>query len=138
MSTVEIHCNCGEVRMRLHGEPLVQVYCHCDDCRAAHGGAYLPAAIYPYAAVEVVAGAPGLWRRKWTIRATCPTCGTRLFAEPPGQEVRSVPASLLPAGSFKPAWHIQCQHALLPVRDDLPHFKGFPAAFGGSDETVDW
>lgn len=45
---------------------------------------------------------------------------------------------LLPKGLFKPAFHIQCQHALLPVRDDLPHYKGFPPLFGGSDEQVPW
>jgi hypothetical protein len=47
-------------------------------------------------------------------------------------------ASLLPKGSFSPTFHIQCQHAVRPVRDDLPHFKGFPASFGGSDEKVTW
>jgi hypothetical protein len=33
---------------------------------------------------------------------------------------------------------MQCQHALLPVKDALPHFKGFPAAMGGSDERMPW
>lgn len=52
--------------------------------------------------------------------------------------VRGVSAYLLPAGQFKPQMHIQCHEALVPVQDDLPHFKGFPAAFGGSDEKVAW
>jgi hypothetical protein len=47
-------------------------------------------------------------------------------------------ANLLPEGTFKPTFHIQCQHALRPVRDDLPHYKGYPAPFGGTDETVNW
>jgi hypothetical protein len=51
---------------------------------------------------------------------------------------RSVNAFLLPNAAFSPQMHIQCQHAILPVVDDLPHFKGFPAAFGGSDEQMDW
>jgi hypothetical protein len=48
--------------------------------------------------------------------------------------VRSVIATLLPRGTFQPAFHMQCQHALLPVRDALPHDKGYPAMFGGTDE----
>ncbi len=39
---------------------------------------------------------------------------------------------------YKPAFHIQSQDAMIPVKDNLPHFKGFPAAFGGSDDKVDW
>jgi hypothetical protein len=39
---------------------------------------------------------------------------------------------------LKPAFHTHCQHAVLPVKDDLPHFKNLPARFGGTDETVDW
>ena len=39
---------------------------------------------------------------------------------------------------LKPEFHINCRYVVLPVKDDLPHFKGFPAKFGGSDETVDW
>jgi len=33
---------------------------------------------------------------------------------------------------------MQCQFAVLPVTDALPHFRGLPAAFGGSNETMDW
>ena len=60
------------------------------------------------------------------------------YAEPSDASLRSVTAYLLPPGVFRPAFHMQCQHALLPVVDELPHYKGFPALFGGSDEQVDW
>ena len=36
------------------------------------------------------------------------------------------------------AFVIQCRFALLPVRDDLPHYRALPERLGGSDETVDW
>jgi hypothetical protein len=137
-NTDTIRCLCGDIRVAVTGAPLVSVYCHCDDCRAVHGAACLPAAIYPFAQVTVVAGEPSRWVYRHTVRATCRTCGTRLYAEPPGEWVRSVSASLLPAGSFAPAFHMQCQHALFPVSDALPHYKGFPALLGGSDEVVSW
>jgi hypothetical protein len=31
-----------------------------------------------------------------------------------------------------------CKDALVPVKDDLPHFAGFPASLGGNDDKVDW
>jgi hypothetical protein len=137
-TTTTISCLCGAVAIDLSGPPLVQLYCHCDDCQAVHGAAYLPAALYRYSSVRVVAGQPLLWMRKTTIRATCTDCGTRVYAEPPGSLVRSVPAYLLPAGTFHPEFHMQCRFALLPVKDNLPHYAGEPALLGGSDEQVSW
>ncbi len=124
--------------MELAGPPLAQLFCHCDDCQAVHGAAYVPAAMYRTESARVIAGEPLLWKRKATVRATCRVCGTRIFAEPPGLGVRSVTASLLPEGMFQPSFHMQCKHALLPVRDELPHYAGFPARFGGSDDVVEW
>ncbi len=133
-----IACHCGAIRMELTGEPVAQFYCHCEDCQAVHGAAYVPVSMYRIAATRIVAGEPLLWKLRKTPRATCRECGTRMFGEPPGMGVRGVMALLLPKGLFKPAFHIQCQHALLPIRDDLPHYKGFPALFGGSDEQMPW
>lgn len=138
MSSVDVQCGCGSLEVRLTGEPVAQFYCHCDDCQVVHGAAYVPVAMYRRACVEVVAGAPLVWRYKVTARVLCPTCGSRVFAEPPGMGVCGVTAGLLPAGAFRPMFHIQCQHARLPVVDDLPHYRSFPPMFGGPDETVDW
>lgn len=135
---VDVQCLCGAVRMQIAGEPLACLYCHCDDCQAVHGGAYVAAAMYRTAQTRIVAGEPSVWKRSSTARATCRECGTRVFAEPPGLGVRSVPAALLPDGVFQPTFHMQCRHALLPVKDDLPHYAGFPAIFGGTDERVGW
>jgi hypothetical protein len=135
---IEIQCHCGAVRVELSGEPKAQYFCHCDDCQVVHGAAYIPVAMYPAEAVRVTHGDPSVWKLRATPRTTCRACGTRLFAEVPGIGVRSVSASLLPKGLFKPVFHIQCQFAMRPVKDDLPHFKSFPGAFGGSDEKVEW
>lgn len=136
--TREIRCPCGATALAISGEPLACVYCHCDDCQVAHGAAYLPAALYRSSDVQIVAGEVLSWRRTTTIRATCRGCGTRLYAEPAGLAVRSVVAYLLPPGVFRPAFHMQCQHALIPIRDELPHYRGYPAMLGGSDEVLIW
>jgi hypothetical protein len=139
MDTVTtIECLCGEVKMALQGEPLFSFYCHCDDCQAVHGAAYIPGALYRYQQTRIVAGEPVIFRRRITARGTCRVCGTRMFAEPPGEQIRTIIGTLLPPDTFHPTFHIQCQHARLPVRDGLPHYKAFPARFGGSDDVVAW
>jgi hypothetical protein len=61
-----------------------------------------------------------------------------LFAHVPASNIAGVKANLLPAGTFKPAFHIHCRYAVLPVIDDLPHYKSLPKLFGGNDELVGW
>jgi hypothetical protein len=137
VKAIEISCLCGAVKVRINGEPVEQFYCHCDDCQAASGGPYVAVAVYPKDAVTVQGELNTLtirtMPRKW-----CARCGTRMIGEVVDFDQRGVNAYLLPQGAFTPAFHINCRYAVLPVRDDLPHFKGFPAKFGGSDETVDW
>jgi hypothetical protein len=135
---MELQCHCGAVRVEVQGESIAHFFCHCDDCQRVHGGAYIPIAMYPLDAVKVTRGVPIAWKLRTTPRATCSACGTRIFAEVPQIGVRGVSGFLLPAGTFKPAFHMQCQFAVRPIKDELPHFKGFPARFGGSDETVEW
>lgn len=133
-----ISCRCGSVQVRLSDAPIVQFYCHCDDCRAVTGGAFLPIALFPADAVTVSGGPTSTWTYKTLPRTRCSTCGTLLFGEPPGLGVRGVSGFLLPNDVFSPAFHIRCEHAVTRVEDELPHFKDLPASLGGTDETVDW
>src|SRR5271155_1341005 len=136
--TTRVQCRCGEVEIELTGELLVQFYCHCDDCQAVHGAAYAPESVYPSDAVTVVRGGPKAWTLKRNPRFFCGECGTRLFIDVLPLRVRGLNGYLLPEGRFRPAFHMQCQFALRPVFDELPHFKSRPARFGGSDELVEW
>lgn len=138
MKSLDVQCLCGAVRLRVEGEAQEQFYCHCDDCQAVSGGAYVGVAVYPAAAVSVVQGQLQAWTYRTLPRHRCVVCGTQLFGEVSELGLRGVKANLLPPGAFRPAFHIQCQYAVLPVRDALPHYKGFPARFGGTDEQVDW
>ena len=138
MKTIDVQCRCGEVGLKITGESVVQLYCHCDDCRAAHGAAYVAGSIYPAKMVEVVRGEPTPIVVKATQRMRCTSCGTHLFSEITSAGLRGINGFLLPKGEFSPQLHVQCQHAVLPVVDNLPHYKGFPANFGGSEELVDW
>ena len=135
---IDVTCGCGAIGLRLAGEALAHFYCHCDDCQLVYGAGYIAVAAYPVGAVTVTRGQPIEWKLKVTTRSTCGECGTRLFGQRPGAPMRGVNAYLLPPGIFRPTFHLFCAFARIPVRDDLPHFKSVPAAFGGSDDQVDW
>jgi hypothetical protein len=135
---MQIACRCGEVGLEIGAEPIVQFYCHCDDCQAMHGAAYVPESVYPAGAVTVVRGNPVSWTLRRNPRVACPTCATRLFIDVLALGVRGVNGCLLPPGAFVPTFHMQCRFAVRPVVDSLPHYAGRPARFGGADETVDW
>jgi len=138
MTTTRIQCRCGEIEIELTGKPLVQFYCHCDDCQAVHGAAYVPEAVYPSGAVNVIRGNPKSWTLKRNPRFWCGECGTRLFIDVLALGLRGLNGYLLPREEFRPAFHMQCLFADRPILDQLPHFKSRPAQFGGSDETVEW
>lgn len=133
-----LECRCSAVAVEVTGQPRAQFYCHCDDCQAVHGAAYVPESVYPADAVRIVRGSPLRWALKRNPRVTCGACGTRLFIEVLGRGVCGVNGYLLPPSDFRPSFHMHCQFAVKPVRDDLPHYRSLPARFGGSDETVAW
>jgi hypothetical protein len=138
MTATRVQCRCGEVEIELTAKPLVQLYCHCDDCQAVHGAAYVPESVYPSDAVTIIRGAPRTWTLKRNPRFFCGECGTRLFIEVLAFKLRGLNGYLLPEGQFRPAFHVHCRFAVRPVSDELPHFKAMPARFSGSDEVVDW
>jgi hypothetical protein len=116
--TTEISCQCGAVKVRIKGGPYVAV------------------AIYPKDAVTVQGELKTLTIRT-TPRKWCVRCGTRVIGEVVDFDQRGVNAFLLP------------QHAFTRLAHQLPlcgaagqgrsaALQGFPAKFGGSDETVDW
>src|SRR5665213_2254624 len=94
----KVLCRCGATELEITAEPIVQFYCHCDDCQAVHGGAYAPESVYPADAVKVVRGDPTTWRLKRNPRFTCRECGTRLFIDVEAKRLRGVNGYLLPPG----------------------------------------
>ena len=135
---MNIQCRCGAVELELASEPIVQFFCHCDDCQAVHGAAYAPESVYPADMVRIVRGEPRSWTLKRNPRFFCGDCGTRLFIDVLPLKLRGVNGYLIPKEEFRPQFHMQCQFAVRPVDDGLPHFKSRPSRFGGSDDTVAW
>ncbi len=138
MTPIETGCLCGAVRIRIDGEPVVGFYCHCPDCRAAHGAAYVGVALYPSAAVEVMAGEVATFAIQKPAARVLRPLRHALVRPCARRGSHRVVATRLPEGAFRPAFHIHCGHALAPVRDDLPHYRALLPVFGGDDERVDW
>ena len=135
---MEAKCACGAVVLELLGEPLAQVYCHCDDCQRAHGAAYVPRAIFPRNAVLVCSGETRAWQNRTRTMIICAACGSHLYGEQDGSPFRGVNASLFPAGRFTPSAHFYCRYAVAPVSDELLHYRDFPADYGGTGEMIGW
>jgi len=99
----KVRCHCGATEVEITADPIVQFYCHCDDCQAVHGGAYAPESVYPADAVKVVRGDSTNWKLKRNPRVTCRECGTRLFVDVvAGSYAASTDSSCRPASSSPP------------------------------------
>lgn len=47
-----------------------------------------------------------------------------------------LPAGIITGFSFKPSVHLNYEETVLPMKDGLPKLRDFPAAIGGSGETM--
>lgn len=135
---MQVRCRCGEIELAISGPPVAQFFCHCDDCQAAHGAAYAPESVHRAEDVTLVKGHPAAWTLKRNPRLFCPTCGTRLYIEVGALKLRGINGYLLPEGGFQAQYHMQCQFAVRPVHDDLPHYRSRAPQFGGPDQQMDW
>ena len=146
-------CYCGNVNFEVKNEkPLFSLFCHCSDCRRAHGSPMYSTAIVPQANVEVTKGEefikeyrfqPVWATSKCCSRSFCSNCGSRIYNE---MEVIKPFMDGMPAGnyvgllhgnldnfpdSFKPSMHLFCKEAIFDVsvlNDDIPHFESAPGS----------
>lgn len=76
-------CQCGKVRFRLHGAPVVFYCCHCTECQKQSSSAFGESVRVHVADLETE-GVPRTFVRPTASGSTlecsfCPDCGTRLF-----------------------------------------------------------
>ena len=135
---MRVSCRCGETEIEIPAAPIVQFFCHCDDCQAVHGAAYVPESVYAADAVTIAKGEPASWTLKRNPRFFCRNCGIRLFIEVAALKLRGLNGYLLSHEAFRPQFHMNCRFAVRPVADALPHYQGRPPQFGGTDDRADW
>jgi len=69
-------------------------------------------------------------------RQFCKKCGGHLMTNHPPLGLVDVFAATLPELNYSPGVHVNYAETVLPMRDNLPKFKDFPAEFGGSGELI--
>lgn len=78
-----VSCDCGQVELRLEGEPRVRGYCHCQACRTLLDVPYHSVTAWNPEQVTVTRGEDGLVSfqhpRLKMKKIFCGTCGEVLF-----------------------------------------------------------
>jgi hypothetical protein len=132
-------CYCGAVEIEVRGDPLEMGYCHCENCRRYSAAPVSAFTLWKKEDVNVTKGEEFLGRFKSSDiseRGYCTKCGGHILVEHPTLGLMDVRIGALPNFPFKPRVHLNYAETILPIRDGLPKLKDFPAAIGGSGETI--
>lgn len=136
IASLPIHggCHCGAIRYSCTSQPVVMFNCHCTDCQAASGGAFVTVAVVKEATLTIN-GEPTTYRvlgdtGRWTERHFCGDCGTPLFAKAEMAEglISLKVGSLDDASWFQPqfdSW-VCSKPDWVAVDQTLKQFERFP------------
>jgi hypothetical protein len=79
MRELEGGCQCGKVRDRIVGEPVMAAICHCTMCRRANAAPAVAWAMFHDAEVAFLEGPPAAYPSSPEARrGFCPACGTQI------------------------------------------------------------
>ena len=124
-------CLCGSVRFEIAFPSRFCAHCHCDNCRRAHGAAFVTYIGVPADQFQLTDGEDVLVRYHTDTDATrsfCGRCGsTLLYAGPRWEnEVHVALANVDGPVDREPGAHVYVDHAAewWRVNDDLPRYGG--------------
>jgi hypothetical protein len=130
-SSLEGGCQCGAIRYRVSGQPVMAAICHCAMCRRANAAPAVAWAMFQESQVEFLGGATATYASSpGARRGFCAVCGT-----PISFTADYIPGLIdLTIGSFDqpeklvPTLHYWDSKRLPWVRfaDDLPKHPEFP------------
>lgn len=131
----EAACTCGQLRIRLAGEPRVVSSCHCLACQRRTGAIFGSAAFFPREQVVAIEGERRAYRRQgdsgaWLTFQFCPTCGSTVFWEnerTPDSISVAIGAFADPAfpAPVRTVWTTS-KHLWLPFPEDIAHHRENP------------
>ena len=121
-------CFCGDVRFTVTGPVRYSAFCHCESCRRASGGAYVPWVTFTKSALRWTAGTVTLHESSPGVtRGHCARCSTSLTYEEArrADQVDITLASFDEPSRFSPVAHIWVEDKLACVHlgDDLPRYS---------------
>jgi hypothetical protein len=124
-------CQCGAMRYRITGEPVLAAVCHCSMCRRAHAAPAVAWAMFQEAQVTFAKAKPTTYASSPEARrGFCPTCGTQICFTAsfiPGLIDITI-GSLDKPEAVPPTLHYWDSRRLpwMKIGDDLPRHPEFP------------
>ena len=132
-------CQCGNIRYRLHSEPIVVYACHCTDCQKQTSSAFGISVWVPRQDFELIRGKLSCWRTYGESGnpkdcAFCPDCGSRIYhAAATDEEMYSIKGGTVDnAQALQPAGHIWLRSAQpwgMVNRENLLCYQTEPESF---------
>lgn len=129
-------CQCGAVRYRLNGDPIMLVVCHCTECQRQSGSAFGMSLAVKKSEFELLQGTLKRWERsshsgRKVGAAFCPECGTRIYHEPErmlGTAINVRAGTLDDRSWLAPAMHVwtQSKQSWVAIPDGTTQFEGQP------------
>ena len=128
-------CQCGLVRYRFEGEPIVLTVCHCTECQRQSGSAFGMSLTVRKEDFRLLAGELKTFTRsaesgRLVHCSFCPQCGTRIYHEPVYRKgsINIKPGTFDDTSFLKPAiqvWTVR-KHAWLELDGDVAAFEHQP------------
>ncbi len=127
MTMYEGRCFCGEVRFEVAGPDTFACFCHCESCRRAAGGVYVPWATFAKSTFAVTSGKMSEHHSSSQVtRGLCRQCGTSLTYEHEDRqgEIDVTLTSFDDPSQFSPTAHIWVEDKLpwIEITDGLPQY----------------
>ncbi len=129
--TLEGGCQCGAVRYRVAGTPIMAALCHCTMCRRANAAPAVAWSMYELPQVSFLTEPPSIYESSpGAKRGFCAHCGTQICftAEYIPGLIDLTIGSLDEPSLVPPTFHYWESKRLpwLHVSDQLPSYPEFP------------
>ena len=131
----EAACSCGQLRLKLAGDPQLVSSCHCLACQRRTGALFGSTSFWRKSQVLAIEGERRSWRRvadsgTGLIHQFCPTCGSTVFWESEATpELVSVAVGTFADPQFpapvRTVW-TESKHGWLAFPASLPHHRENP------------
>ena len=107
---------CGEIRYRLMGDPVLQLFCYCKDCRAISGTDGYAGYMINESDFSLILGTPFQHKKiskehRTVVRNFCGTCGSNLWGKTEFGLISVAAGSLDDPSLFKPTKKVFVQDA---------------------------
>ena len=129
-------CHCGQLRVRLEGDPVLVSSCHCLACQRRTGALFGSTSFFPRSQLMAIEGEHRTWRRagdsgRFLTFHFCPTCGSNVYWEAEGTPDRiSVAVGCFADPDFpapvRTVW-TENRHGWLPFPETIPRHRQNPS-----------